>query len=284
MSHLGKQILQSAREQGIAVAGFDAFNLESAQAVVHAAEDTGFPVFLQVCVQSARHAGLSAIVKALAGAKAGATVDICTHYDHGPETSDPDHLAQVIDLGIESVMVDGSALPLEANITLTKQVVEIARPHGVCVEAEVGKVSRNLNATDEEIRRMMTDPDEAARLVDQTGVDYLAVSVGSISGQLTSQSTLDLERLQEIRDRVPVPLVFHGGTGIPADQLRQAIQIGVSKINIAHGIRKAFLDGMTDHMRAHPGAIDPRDVLQAGSCSARTFAVKKIAQLAGRDS
>ena len=137
-------------------------------------------------------------------------------------------------------------------------------------------VSRNTRATQEEIARLMTDPDEAAHFVEKTAVDYLAVSVGSISGMIKGKTNLDLERLQKIRKNVNVPLVFHGGTGIADDQLKKAIKIGVSKINIAHGFRKAFLDGMRAYLRSNPEEIDPRKVLAEASKSCEEFLRGKI--------
>lgn len=279
MDFIGTKILATARDRGIAVAGFDAFNMESAQAVVMAANELSLPVWLQVGVDSAHYMGLKTAVQTLRSAKADAKVDVCLHFDHGREISRVEQLAEVIELEIESVMVDGAALPIEDNISLTRQVVGLAHPRGICVEAEVGRVSRDPHATPDEIREIMTQPDDAARLVEETGADYLAVSVGSISGQLTTQSTLDLERLQQIRDKVDVPLVFHGGTGIPEDQLRDAIGIGVVKVNIAHGFRKAFLDGVRQHLAGKPEEFDPRVALGAGTKSAKAFAMRRMMQM-----
>lgn len=280
MSFTGKQILQSALDKGIAITGFDAFNMESAQAVASAAEALSIPVFLQVCVASLEYMGLGMAAQILKEAKRESSVDICLHFDHGPQPSDINHIAEVIESGFESVMVDGSSLSLKDNVALTKKAVELAHRRGVCVEAEVGTVTRNLNASREELEQLMTDPDEAAWFVEETGADYLAVSVGSISGQLQGHSTLDLERLRKIRDKVPVPLVFHGGTGIPLNQLQDAVRIGVGKVNIAHGLRKAFLDGISNHLAANKDEFDPRIALRAGSCSAEKFAINKMKQLA----
>ncbi len=279
MDFIGTKILKTARDRGLAAAAFDAFNMESAQAVVMAANELSLPVLLQVGIDSAHYMGLKTAIQTLKSAKAEAKVDVCLHFDHGRQTSRIEQLAEVIELGIESVMVDGSALPIEDNISLTKQVVGLAHPRGISVEAEVGRVSRDPNATTEEIRKIMTQPDDAARLVEETGADYLAVSVGSISGQLTTQSTLDLERLQQIRDKVDAPLVFHGGTGIPEDQLQAAIGLGVAKVNIAHGFRKSFLDGVRQHLADKPEEFDPRVALAAGTESAKAFAMRRMMQM-----
>jgi ketose-bisphosphate aldolase len=224
--------------------------------------------------------GLSMAATILLEAKRRTKTEVCVHFDHGREVSRIDLLQQVVDLGLDSIMVDGSSLPLQENLALCKAVVELAHPRGICVEGELGRVSRNLNATQEELNLLMTDPDEAAELAEKSGVDYLAVSVGSISGFVGEQATvrLELDRLERIAKKVPVPLVFHGGSGIPSDQIRQAIRLGVAKVNIAHGFRKAFLDGSLSYINSHPGAIDPRIVLGAGARAAEEFARRKIGQ------
>jgi len=281
MSFLGRRMLEAARDGGVALGGFDAFNMESAQAVVNVAQRLCVPVFLQAGIQSAHHMGLHMASMVLHEAKRDATVDVCVHLDHGLEVSTVEQLKQAVELGFESVMVDGSSLSLEDNIALTKRVVDVAHPRGACVEGEVGRVSRNVNATAEELARLMTDPDDAARFVESTGVDYLAVSVGSISGLLHGEVSLNLERLASIREKVSVPLVFHGGTGIPSSQFKDAIKLGVCKINVAHGFRKAFLDGIRAHLETRPDEFDPRRVLREGIVSAEGFLDKKMRQLYG---
>ena len=279
MNLLGRRMLESAWASGVCLGGFDAFNMESARAIVRAADELGIPVFLQVCIMSAEHMGMEMASRILLEAKRKCAVDACVHLDHGPGTSDFEQLKDAVELGFESVMVDGSSMPINDNIALTKRVIEIAHPRGVSVEGELGRVSRDIHARREEIERLMTDPDEAARFCDETHVDYLAVSVGSISGQLQRKSSLDLERFQKIRDKVEVPLVFHGGTGISESQLKEAVRIGVSKINIAHGFRKSFLDGIADYLRSHPDEIDPRKVMGAAADSCERFVREKMRQM-----
>jgi fructose-bisphosphate aldolase class II len=272
-------MLDSAGKAHVALGGFDAFNMESAQAIVSVAEELSAPVFLQVSIPSAQHMGLEMAGRIALEARRNASVDVCVHLDHGPEPAETDVLRNAIEAGFESIMVDGSSLPFDENVRLTADVVAFAHARGVCVEAELGRVSRNVNASREELEALMTNPEEAGRFVESTGIDYLAVSVGSISGKLEGGVTLDLERLKRIRNKVAVPLVFHGGTGIPVDQLQEAIRLGVSKVNIAHGFRKAFLDGMLSYVGAHPQEIDPRKVLKEGRVWAESFLRKKIRQL-----
>ena len=281
MSFPGRRMLQAARERGVAVCGFDAFNMESAQALVSAAEALSAPLFLQTGVDSAAHMGMDMACRILLEAKREARVDVCVHFDHGRQTSDLRQLKRAVELGFESIMVDGSSLPLEENIALCRQVVHIAHPRGICVEGELGRVSRDLNATREEIESLMTDPDEAARFVEGSGVDYLAVSVGSISGFLGERAAvhLDLQRLERIGNKVAEPLVLHGGTGIPADQVREAARLGVAKVNVAHGLRKSFLDGIYAYLKTAVDESDPRKVLREAARNAEAFARAKIEQL-----
>jgi len=279
MSFWGKRMLKSAQEKGIALCGFDTFNMESAQAVVSTAEELSTPVFLQVGIESTEYTGLDMAYKILLEAKRKAHVDICVHLDHSSELSNINQLREAAKMGFESIMVDGSSLSLEDNISLTKKVVEMAHPRGICVEGELGRVSRNINATREEIAQLMTDPGQVEQFVRKTGVDYLAVSVGSVSGFFKGEINLDLKRLEEIRKKVSIPLVFHGGTGIPKKQLKQAIRIGVSKVNIAHGLRKAFLDGISRYLKGNPDETDPRLVLKEGRRSCEKFIEAKIREI-----
>jgi len=281
MDFPGKRMLESARKEAVALGGFDTFNMESAQAVVNAANELSTPLFLQVCIKSAEYMDLDMAGKILLEAKRKARVDICVHLDHGPEVSNIEQLRQAIEMGFESVMVDGSSLSLEENIALSRKVVQMAHPQGVCVEGELGGVSRNINATREEIAQLMTDPDKAAYFAEKSGVDYLAISVGSVSGFFKGKVNLDFERLAKIRDKVEVPLVFHGGTGIPPDQLKQAISLGVCKVNIAHGLRKAFLDGMSAYLDANPEEINPRKVLGEAGTQAKEFMKNKLKEITG---
>jgi fructose/tagatose bisphosphate aldolase len=168
-------------------------------------------------------------------------------------------------------------------VRLTRATAELAHQLGACVEGELGQVSRNLDASREELAGLMTDPEEAARFVERTGVDYLAVSVGSVSGFFRGRIDLDLERLEQIARRVSVPLVFHGGTSIPDEQVRQAVRLGVAKINIAHGVRKAFWDGVSATAAGWDTAkpADPRVMLDGGRKAAAEFVRRKMLLLRG---
>lgn len=277
----GKSILREAEKCGYAVGGFDVFNMESLQAIVAAAEETGMSVFLQACILSLQHTGLGYAIALLKEAARQAKIPVCLHVDHGPEVSDIDQLREFMRAGFNSIMVDGSKLSFEDNVALTRKVVRMAHAWDIDVEGELGHVSRNINATQEELQCLMTDPDQAASFVEKTGLDYLAVSVGSVSGFYQGQINLDMERLAQIKKKVPVPLVFHGGTSIPERQLKQAIKCGVKKINVAHGVRKAFWGGVLKGMNEYDKTktIDPRIILSRGRSALTSYVKEKIIQM-----
>jgi len=282
----GKEILTKAREcTTCAIGGFDGFNMESVQGIMAAAEQMKTPVFLQFCVVSLQYAGMGWIAALAREAVQHATVPVCIHMDHGPEPTDREQVIAAMNAGFNSVMVDGSGLDFEENIAMTRAVVKIAHGRGVCVEGELGKVSRNINAGPEELQHLMTDPGQAARFVEKTGVDYLAVSVGSVSGFYRGDIHLDLERLELIGQNVDVPLVFHGGTSIPEAQIKEAVRLGVKKVNIAHGVRKAFWDGVSQGTAEYDKTrtMDPRVILGQGRSSVTDYVMQKMVQFGGRN-
>jgi len=258
----GKEVLKQAQAQRIAIGGFDIFNVVSAQAVAQAAEELKTPVLFQAGSSSVRHMGVVLTARILREVAESTSVPAVVHLDHGPEGYDLELIKSCIDAGFTSVMVDGSRLPLNENIKLTKEVIAMAHPRAVCVEGELGQVSRNTSATEEEIRELMTKPEEARQYVDATGVDYLAVSIGSVTGIFKGKIKLDLERLQRIRDAVDIPLVIHGGTSIPFEEVGKAIRMGICKVNIAHALRKAFCSVIFEEMRKDPDQVQPHPLLE----------------------
>lgn len=163
-------------------------------------------------------------------------------------------------MGFTAVMFDGSNLPLEENIRLTRQVVEWARPAGVSVEGELGRVLR-VGATVEEVRALMTDPDEAVRFARETGIDALAVAVGSVHQMTQQQAVLDVARVGAIRGATGLPLVLHGSSGVAEESLREAIRAGICKVNFATSLNVAFRRGLAQAMAEDPAGVDPRPYL-----------------------
>jgi len=236
------ELLDDARAKHYAVGAFNYCNMETAQAVVEAASALRSPVIAMIGPGELPLIGVRAAVDIAKSAAREASVPICLHLDHAYEY---ELVAECIDVGFPSVMIDASRFPFEDNVRLTKKVVEIARPRGVSVEAELGAVGRvDDSALEGGNTASLTSPSEAAEFCERTGIDALAVAIGNAHGLYTQRPELDFDRLQAIRDATGVPLVLHGGSGTPLEQLRRAIEIGVSKVNVASELSRAYLAAM----------------------------------------
>ncbi len=255
----GKELLLDAQKKGYAVGAFNINNMEIVQAIIEAAEETNSPVILQASQGAIKYAGIDYIAALGKTAAKNAKVPVALHLDHG---TDFEQVMVCIRHGFTSVMIDGSRFPLEENIAFTKRVVEIAKAVGVSVEAELGKISGTEDhITVNEREATFTDPDEAVRFVDETGVDYLAIAVGTAHGVYKGEPKLDFDRIKAIRDKVKIPLVLHGSSGVPAEALKKAISLGIHKINIDTDLRIAFTNGVKNFLKENPDNIDPRKIL-----------------------
>ena len=226
-----RDILAAAQKANTSIVAFDAMDYDTIYACIKGAEAARRPVIMML-YPAARETldfrSFVGIVKALAK---DATVPVGLHLDH---CSDFDWIMQAIEAGFTSVMADGSALPYEENVAFTKKVVEVARNFDVDVEGELGHVGRvGDGGADFNDKSTFTLPEEAAAFAKETGVTSLAVAFGSCHGVYKSTPNLDLERLQEIDRATDVPLVLHGGSGIPDDQLEKAFRMGINKFNVA---------------------------------------------------
>ena len=255
----GKEILLDAQKRGYAVGAFNVNNMEIIQAIIEAAEETNSPVILQASQGGIKYAGVEYIAELGKLAARTAKVPVAVHLDHG---TDFDQVMQCIRHGFSSVMIDGSRFPLDENIEFTKRVVDIAHAVGVSVEAELGKIGGTEDhITVDERDATFTDPDEAKRFVDETGIDFLAIAVGTAHGVYKGEPKLDFDRIEEIRKTIDVPLVLHGSSGVPYDALRKAISLGICKINIDTDIRISFANAVKNFVGANPDEIDPRKIL-----------------------
>jgi fructose-bisphosphate aldolase class II len=254
-----KELMDKAEAGKYAVGAFNCNNMEIVQAIIQAAEAEKSPVIVQASQGAIKYAGLSYIVAMTRLAAEEASVPVCLHLDHGTSF---DQVMQCIRQGFSSVMIDGSKLELEENIKLTNRVLDVARAVGVSVEAELGKIGGTEDdITVNEWEASMTDPEEAKTFVEQTGVDALAVAIGTAHGQYKGTPKLDFDRLAKIRNLVSVPIVLHGSSGVPDDAIRQAVELGVRKINIDTNIREAFVKGVNQALAQNPDEIDPRKIL-----------------------
>ncbi|HEX3000095.1 MAG TPA: class II fructose-bisphosphate aldolase [Armatimonadota bacterium] len=222
-------MLKDAQTGGYAVAAFNVFNHESISWIIKAAEAEGMPIIAMLfpaCNTHVPESTFTAIANSLA---AKAKVPVGVHYDHCNKF---DQIMAAIAAGFQSVMIDGSALPYEDNVAVTAAIARAAHPMGVSVEAELGLVGRANNPDDFITSSHYTKPSTAVDFIKRTGVDSLAVAIGSAHGNYVTTPKLDLKRLEEIRSVVSTPLVLHGGSGIPEEQIRESVRRGITKLNI----------------------------------------------------
>lgn len=253
-----KDLVLEAQSRGYAVGAFNFSNLEILKAIVSVATRLSSPVIVQTSQSAIKYAGLEYIVAMARVAGQSAGVPVALHLDHG---TDEDLVMACIKAGYSSVMIDGSHLPIPENIKLTKRIVEAAKPAGVSVEAELGRlggVEDEISVAERDVA--FTDPAEARRFVEATGVDALAVAIGTAHGQYKGEPKLDFPRLEQIRVAVPTPLVLHGASGLPADDIQKAVQRGVCKINIDTDLRLAFHQAVKEFV-LQSDDYDPRKIL-----------------------
>lgn len=266
------EMLAKAESGGYAIGAFNANNMEIVQAIAMAAEKEQAPVIMQASQGAIKYAGLEYIIGLVRIAAESTRVPIALHLDHGTSF---DQVVRCIRGGFSSVMFDGSQLPLEENIRITKKVLDMARPIGVSVEAELGKIG----GTEDDIsvkEGVFTDPREAEIFVKETGVDALAIAIGTAHGQYIGEPKLDFERLEKIKKLVNTPVVLHGSSGVPDAAITKAISLGIRKVNIDTNIREAFVARIRQEIGKNPGEIDPRKLLGPGRDAAIELIREKI--------
>lgn len=270
----GREILDAADKGGYAVGAFNVHTIEMLAPVLEVAEEKKSPVLLQFSYGSLTFIGAEAISVLVTHAARQAKVPVAIHLDHG------DGFAQIMQglrHGFTSVMIDASKLPLTENIALTRQVVEAAHAVGVSVEAEIGRVGgTEEHVTVNEWEASLSDPAEAEELVAKTGIDSLAPAFGTAHGFYKGEPKLDLERLAEVNRRVSVPLVMHGGSGVPDHMVREAIKRGVAKVNVATELKDAWARALRDVLAAKPNEIDPRKLLAPAREAVKAIVRTKI--------
>ena len=278
-----KEMFAKALVSDYAIGAFNVNNMEIVQGIVDAAKIEKAPLILQVSAGARKYARPAYLVKLVEAAIEDTGLDICLHLDHG---EDFDICKKCVDDGFTSVMVDGSKHPFEENIALTKQVVEYAHAHGVVVEAELGKLAGvEDNISVDERSAKFTDPAEAQEFVERTGVDSLAIAIGTSHGayKFKGDPYLDFERLKEIHALIPeTPLVLHGAStvlrefvdrcnefggeipgaqGVPEEMIREATKYGICKVNIDTDLRLAMTAEIRRFMVENPSEFDPRKYL-----------------------
>ncbi|SEI12875.1 MULTISPECIES: class II fructose-bisphosphate aldolase [unclassified Leifsonia] len=267
-------LLHAAAGRRTGLAAFNVIQLETAEALVAAAEQTGLPVVLQIsqnCV--AYHGSLDPIAAATLALAHESPAHVAVHLDHAED----EHLARrAVEIGFGSVMFDGSKLDDEHNIAATIRVVEHAHANEVMVEAELGEIGGKDGAHAPGVR---TDPDAARRFVEETGVDALAVAVGSSHAMTERTASLDLDLIARLRHAVPVPLVLHGSSGVADETIRAAIHAGITKVNVSTHLNRFFTSAVREYLAAHPEVVDPRLYVREGRAAVTREAARLMTLL-----
>lgn len=264
-------LLADAEADGYAVGAFNIYNLDTLFAVLDAATEERSPVIVQVYALDFVNLRRSAVASAAIELIKAAPIPAALHLDHATDYA---HIVQALGAGFSSVMVDASALPLDENIVATAKAVEFARALNAFTEAELGRIYRIGSAELERVQGDVADPDDAQRLVDETGVESLAPAVGTAHGIYTSEPNVRFDLIQQIRERVEVPLVLHGGSGIPDHQIQRAIQCGVSKINVGTDLKYTWSTTMKSNLST--GEKEIRTLSASAQAAVREVVKRKI--------
>ena len=267
------ELLKNAQEGNYAIGAFNVENMEMVMAVIQAAEELNSPVILQTTPSTVKYAGLDYYLANAKVAAERASIPVAMHLDHG---SSFELAMQALRTGYTSIMIDGSHESFEDNIALSKSVVDASRPSGIPVEAELGKVGGKEDDLDGGEGSAYTDPMEAKIFVERTGVSSLAIAIGTAHGLYKGEPKLDLDRLSEIREVVSVPLVLHGGSGIPDETIIESIKRGICKVNYATELRIAYSEGVKKVLNENPETIDPKKYGAEGLKCVKEFVKQKI--------
>lgn len=267
-----KEMLLAAKAGGYAVGAFNVENMEMVQAVIAAAQELNSPVIMQTTPSTLKYAGPEFYFGSAEAAAKSASVPVALHLDHG---NSYELAVRALRSGYTSIMIDGSRSVFEENIEITKQVVKLCHPAGIPVEAELGKVGGKEDGLDGGDGGY-TVPSEAAEFVERTGIDSLAVAIGTAHGVYKGIPKLDIDRLSQIRQQVSVPLVLHGTSGVPDEAVRECIRRGICKVNYATDLRIAFTEGIKEYLRENPDAFDPKKYSGVGREKVSEYVKSKI--------
>lgn len=268
-----KELLIKAQSGGYAVGAFNVENMEMVQAVAAAAQEMNAPVIMQTTPSTIQYAGTEYFYENIRVAAANINVPVAVHLDHGNSFA----LAmQAYRAGYTSIMIDGSHGTFDENVKLSKAVADACHPGNVSVEAELGKVGGKEDSLDGGENNTLTNPVKAKIFVECTGVDSLAVAIGTAHGIYKGEPKLDLERLSEIISLVTVPLVLHGTSGVPDHIVKACIKRGICKVNYATDLRIAFTGGVKDYLNEKPDTIDPKKYNAAGRERVKQYVKDKM--------
>lgn len=269
-----KKILFEAQKERYAVPAFNIHNLETIQVVVETAAEMKSPVILAGTPSTLKYAGADYIISIAKAAAKKYDIPIAIHLDHFENTQT---IKSYLDLGFKSAMIDASHESFEKNIEIVKEVVEYAHILGATVEAELGRLGgQEDDLVVDEKDTMYTNPESAREFVERTGIDSLAVAIGTAHGLYKGEPKLDFDRLKEIRALVNVPLVLHGASDVPDDLVKKAIELGICKVNVATDLKIPFASAVKKYFVEHPEASDPRQYMIPGKVAMRDVVIHKI--------
>ena len=267
-----RDLLKKAQDGGYAIGAFNTENMEIMQAVFEAAEETQSPFILQTTPSMLKYASPDVFFGMACGLSLASSVPVALHLDHGNSFA---IAAKCLRAGYTSVMIDGSKLSFEENIDLTKRVVDMCAPCSVPVEAELGKVG----GKEEEVVTTdpgYTDPAEAEEFCKRTGVSSLAVAIGTAHGFYKGKPVLDLKRLGEIQQRVEIPLVLHGASGLTDEDVQNCVRLGICKVNFATELRNAYTEGVKDTLAQNPDLFDPKEFGKVGRARVKALVMQRM--------
>jgi len=267
-------MLLKAQQEGYAVPAFNVHNLETVQVIAETASEMGSPVIMAGTTGTYNYAGLNYLVAICQQAAQKYNLPIALHLDHHEDFSDIENKVRA---GVRSVMIDASHFAFEQNIEKVAQVVRLCHRYDASVEAELGRLGgQEDDIVVDEKDSFFTDPDKADEYIRRTGIDSLAVAIGSAHGLYQGEPKLDFGRLARIRDKVNIPLVLHGASGIPEAMLRRSIELGICKVNVATELKIAFSDAVKAFFRENPRSNDPREYMEPGKRAMKEVVRDKI--------
>lgn len=271
-----QKLYKKAREGGYAIGAFNTSNLEITKAIIEAAEELKSPIIIETSEGEIDFLTPTVSVEEVKALAKTVNVPVVLHLDHGHSF---DMAKTAIEAGYTSVHLDGSSFEYEDNVEITKKVVEFAHQKKISVEGEIGHITGSSESHEKEIKislDTLTAPEEAARFVGETGVDVLAVAIGNIHGIYKNPPQLDFERLSEISQKVHSNFSLHGGSGIPKNQIKRVISMGIVKINVNTEVRMAFHDGILHEFEENPEEVVPYKYFPAGTDAVKKVVLEKI--------
>lgn len=276
-----RAMLIKAQQEGYAVPAFNVHNLETVQVIAETAAEMRSPVIMAGTTGTYKYAGLGYLVAICEQAARKYNLPIALHLDHHEDLAD---IETKVKAGVRSVMIDASHFPFEQNIDKVAQAVRLCHRYDASVEAELGRLGgQEDDIVVDEKDSFFTDPDKAGEYIRRTGIDSLAVAIGSAHGMYQGEPKLDFDRLAQIREKVDIPLVLHGASGIPEAMLRRSIELGICKVNVATELKIAFSDAVKAYFGQHPVSNDPREYMEPGKKAMKEIVREKIRMCGSAD-